>query len=198
MLEYLILDIETAPLKYEDEKILDYLMDKQIDRHFHPLFSKLIAIGVKRNGCEPNFFFGDDESKILTDFWNYLTDLHPPLIVTFNGYGFDVPFINVRSIVNGVKIGKNINLNKWKMMSSDHFDCMLFLSTEAGFTWVSLEVACRVFGISIPPKRIPSSQICERYQEKDWETIKDHSRQDLILTEELFKKLHPYISFPVV
>jgi DNA polymerase elongation subunit (family B) len=197
-LEYLVLDVETAPIEFKDQKIIGYLMDKQVDRHRHPLFSKIILIGIKKNGGEPEFFYGDDERRILIDFWDRLTKLRPPLIVTFNGYGFDVPIINVRSIVNNVKIGRSINLNKWKMMTSDHFDCMLFLSTEAGFEWVSLETSCRVLNIPIPPKRIHPSQIYDSYQEKDWNTIIEHNRQDLILTEELFKKIRPHVPFHVL
>lgn len=45
------LDIETTPLPAsDDEVILEYLMDKDINRKFHPLFSKIILVGVKPRG----------------------------------------------------------------------------------------------------------------------------------------------------
>ncbi|MEM2924996.1 MAG: hypothetical protein QXJ68_04830, partial [Methanocellales archaeon] len=44
----LFLDIETTPLPTsDDEVVLEYLMDKDIDRKFHPLFSRVILIGIK-------------------------------------------------------------------------------------------------------------------------------------------------------
>lgn len=191
-MKFVTLDIETIPLQFDDRKIYDYLMDKNIDRHYHPLFSKIITIGIKSDDGKSEIFCGDDERKILTDFWGRLVELNPPLIVTWNGYGFDIPFINMRSIINDIRIKKHINTNKWKMVTSNHFDCMLSLSVEGNFAWVSLDIACRVFGIQIPKDRIGAGELYAHFQRGKWETIKIHNEQDLLLTEELFRKLRPH------
>ena len=37
-------------------------------------------------------FWGADEIKILSDFWNYVENLKCPKLVSFNGAEFDLPY----------------------------------------------------------------------------------------------------------
>ncbi|MEM2925390.1 MAG: hypothetical protein QXJ68_06835, partial [Methanocellales archaeon] len=67
--------------------------------------------------------------------WNYLSKFNPDLIVSFNGYRFDIPFLYVRSLLNEVKPSLPINTNKYNMDRSNHFDCMLVLSHNDVFPW---------------------------------------------------------------
>lgn len=190
-MDFVTIDIETTPIKITDQETIDYLMDKKIARYYHPFFSKIISIAVKENDQEPVLFSGDDEKKLLNEFWDHIASIKPPLIVTFNGYRFDIPFINIRSVIKGVMKKRDFNLTKWKMLTSDHFDCMIFLSESDAFTWVALAIACRTFGIQIPENRIGGEQVSRCYQSGDWNTIKEHNKQDVIMTEELFKKIRP-------
>ena len=109
-------------------------------------------------------------------------------MVTFNGYSFDIPFIKVRSLINGIKPTMIIEPNKWRMEGSNHFDLMLAFSHIDTFLWVSLEMLCRVYGIEVPEERIGGREVMESYRSRDWETIIKHSKQDLVMTEELYKK----------
>ncbi|MEM2934345.1 MAG: ribonuclease H-like domain-containing protein [Methanocellales archaeon] len=164
-------------------------MDKDIDRKFHPLFSKVILIGIKPRNQKSKFFYGDDESKILLDLWDYLRKSNLDLIVSFNGYRFDIPFLYVRSLLNEVKPSLPINTNKYNMDRSNHFDCMLALSHYDVFPWVSLEIACRMFKIEIPQCEVKGSQIRECYKNGKWEGIIKKCEADLTMLEKLYSKI---------
>ncbi len=131
---------------------------------------------------------------MLTEFWSQLDINQPNLVVTFNGMGFDVPFLFFRSVANNVAPTFPIEINKYKMETSNHFDCMHALSVKGAFTWVSLDIACRLLGIPMPRGRVKGSRIEESYKEGDWELIRNRALQDLELTEQLFLKIRPFFS----
>jgi DNA polymerase elongation subunit (family B) len=179
-MDYVTLDIETVPLPEvydpKDPNVLDYLMSKETSRimGFHPVFSKIIVVGIKEPDDEPIIYDGDDERRILSDVWDYFDDHRGVKIVTFNGYGFDVPFIKVRSFINEIQPTIDINTNKWMMEGSNHFDCMLAFSHKDTFLWVSLEILCRLHGIEVPEDKIESREVMAYYRSGDWESIRQH------------------------
>lgn len=194
MTGFVVVDVETAPLKATDPAVIDYLIRKSFSLDFHPFFAKLVCAGVKSEDDDPAIASGDDEADVLKTFWGELDALAPSPakpIVTFNGYQFDVPFLYVRSWFNGIKPKVDINLNKWNMEKSNHFDCMQGLSVKGTIQWVSLEITCRLFNITIPEGKTRADRIFDLYLAGDWEAIKAHNRHDLELTEQLFKKARP-------
>jgi predicted PolB exonuclease-like 3'-5' exonuclease len=196
-MRYIALDIETVPLKIEDPMIIQYLMDKKIGkerRNFDPNYTKIIAIGVKTEHNEPKVFMDEDESKVLADFWGFLeeciritryTDMK---IVTHNGYKFDLPFIIVRSYINGLEPTVKINMNRWRMEESNHFDLMLFFSQYELFTNISLKILCRMHGIEVMDD-ISGADVEACYKREDLETIRSHCANDVTLTARLFEKI---------
>ncbi len=186
--DYLVLDIETVPIDFSDREILDYLIRKKTDRPYHPFFAKIVAIGVKRREEEPTIWANDDEESILRDFWSYVRDSPSKLYVTFNGMGFDVPFLTIRSMINGVRPSVTLNINKWRMLEENHFDLMVALTEKWGITWVSLEIMAKVMDIDLPADRVQGHQIRDLHNREDWDAIRRHNLQDLELTEKLFRK----------
>ena len=127
-MEYLFLDIETVPLEINDEFIMRYLMDKKLTdaaRSLNPHYSRIIVIGLKYNN-EVRLLTGD-EKEILTQFWDFMKT-NNSVIVTHNGYKFDIPFIIIRSMINNLRVSKEINLNHWNMLKSNHLDTMIIFS----------------------------------------------------------------------
>ena len=194
MSDYTLLDIETAPIEFQEREVIDYLIKKKIGRDFHPFFSKMVAVGLQDEGDEPVLIAGENEAEILSEFWEKLDGIQPNLIVTFNGMAFDVPFLGLRSISNNVKPSFTIATNKWQMETSNHFDCMHALSMKGNFSWVSLEIACRLLGIEIPGDRVKATRLEELYKAKDWEAIRKRAKQDLQLTGQLFLKIRPFFA----
>lgn len=192
MSNYCVLDIEVVPESREDEQITQYLITKKTGG-LHPLFSKIILIGLKEPDAEPLIYHGEDEHKILAQSWEHLAELQKRLkkilIITFNGYRFDVPFLLIRSAINGVEKTININTNRWAMEDSNHFDLMQFLSGYGEYPFVSLEISCRKLGVAVPESAISATEISSCYHKGDWDSIIEHSRRNLFLTEALYHKL---------
>jgi len=187
--KYMILDIEVLPEKFEDSDINEYLMDKNFPRKLHPMFSRIIIIGCKLPSKDIELIYPKDEVELLRRFWKILDEEKPNVIVTFNGYNFDIPFLQIRSNIKNVKPNYNINQTKWKMENSNHFDCMQLLSANQTFLNVALDISCRLLGISVPENRFYGEDVPKLYGRGDFEAIKEHCRQDIELTEQLYLRL---------
>jgi DNA polymerase elongation subunit (family B) len=187
--KYAVIDIEVIPEKFDSDEVSEYLMDKNFPRKIHPLFSKILLIGIKHVNEKIEIIHSDDEKEVLNRFWTRIKELKPDIIVTFNGYNFDIPFLNIRSNVKGIKPTMDINLVKWKYETSNHFDCMQVLSANQTFLNVALEISCRVFKIPVPENRVSGEEVPKLYAKAEVETIKEHCRQDVEMAEQLYLKL---------
>lgn len=183
----IFVDIEIAPLDLLDKEIIRYLIFKQTNT-LNPTFSKIIVIGTMEPGKTPQQFHGENEKKILEDFWIAMASQKFLKVITFNGYGFDIPFIYVRSRINKVRPTVEICTYKYAMEKSNHFDCMLALSHLNTFPWVSLEILCKAYGIPVPPDRKSGETITNLYENRDWEAILEHNKGCLKLIEKLYEK----------
>lgn len=191
-MNYVFLDIETVPLDIKHEDVKSYFMDNKItkeNRAFNPNYSKIVNICVKKINGETETFSGDDESKILEEFIGFLDKNKNAIFVTYNGYGFDIPFLNVRLALNKLNTPVTININRWNMEKSNHFDVMLFLSQNNTFTNTRLDIVARMHGVDFSGERSLGKDIEKHYKLKDWDFIRDHGKQDVEILESLFKRI---------
>ena len=186
---YLVIDIETAGLDPSDIEVQKYLIEKNIVPALHPFFSKVIAIGLKKPREDPVILHGDDEAKLLREFWGHIRASPLAMIVTFNGYGFDMPFLNARSVMNGISPEESINLNKWRMGHSNHFDIMQALSQTGNFAWVSLDITARVLGVPVPEDQTSGAEMGDLYKAGNWDEIVKHNTYDVEITEAIYLKI---------
>lgn len=192
MKKYISLDIETIPLSITHEDVKTYLMDKKISkqrRSLDPNYSKIIVICAKLMNQEIKIFEGENEKKMLEDFWNFLNLNRDAVIITHNGYGFDIPFLILRSCINNVKIPVNININKWSMERSNHFDTMIFFSQYGSFINPNLEVLGRLHGVEVEKSEIYGADVERLYKEGKRDLIINKCKQDVELLENVFRKL---------
>lgn len=187
--KYMVIDIEVIPEKFEDEQINEYLMDKNFPRKMHPMFSKIIMIGFKLKNERTELLYHKDEFELLNSFWKKIREQKPEVIVTFNGYNFDIPFLQIRSHLKSIKPTMDVNLSKWKDYSN-HFDCMQVLSANQTFLNVAMDISCRIFKIPVPEPRLHGESIPKLYKAGDYDAINEHCRQDVELTEKLYLKLN--------
>jgi len=188
-MNYLFLDIETAPLEINDEFVMRYLMDKKLtdaSRSLDPNYSKVILIGLKLNS-ELKLLEGE-EKDILNEFWSIIKENRDAIIVTHNGYKFDVPFIVVRSITNNIKIPSEINLNAWNMLRSNHIDTMIIFSQNV-FTNAGLRMLARLNNINFYEDNVHGKDIERLHKEGKFDDIKNHCRNDIEILENVFNKL---------
>ena len=193
-MRFCFLDIETVLLKIDNNIVIEYLMDHKITkemRTFNPHYARIICICLKfSDEQETKVFFNEDEIYLLNEFWNTIKlNTRDVVFVTHNGYGFDVPFINMRSFLNEIHIPFYLNLNKWKMDVSNHFDTMIFFSHYGTFINPNLDVLCKLAGIEVPKERVFGADVEKLYKNGDWEKIIGHCKQDVEILEKLFEKL---------
>jgi DNA polymerase elongation subunit (family B) len=216
----IVFDIETLALPVEsfDEVQLEYLLkfakdDKERAEEIqkfslYPLTSKIITIGMMNpeSGAGKVFFdapreqsftsedgklqyVAGDEQDILTNFWETLQKYST--IVTFNGRTFDCPFIMIRSMMHGVKAGRN--LIPYRYSSKEHFDILDQLTFYGASRKFNLDFYTKAFGIKSPKAEgITGLDLGRLQAEGKYRQIAEYCAGDIRATSELYIKVRDY------
>lgn len=132
-----------------------------------------------------------DESELLTAFWDVAK--HYDSIVTFNGRGFDVPFIYLRSALLNVPISRK-NWLGYRYAVEPHCD----LAEQFTFYGVSgregaakrfnLDFYCKAFGIESPKSHgVTGMDVNTLMAEGRFRDIAEYCIRDVRATVELYR-----------
>lgn len=132
-----------------------------------------------------------DESELMTAFWDVAR--HYDSIVTFNGRGFDVPFLYLRSAVLNIPISRKDWLG-YRYQTDPHCD----LAEQFTFYGVSgrdgaarkfnLDFYCKAFGIESPKAfGISGRDVNDLLAENRQRDIAEYCLRDVRATVELYK-----------
>lgn len=207
--DVLFLDIETAPLTYryndlnnEFKKLWDTKFryaeespeDMYIKAGIYAEFAKVICISVgivtKGRTYKTKSFYGDDEKKLLADFFDLLTthynqDKH--MLCAHNGKEFDFPFICRRALINGLKLPLILDIAGKKPWEVKHLDTMELWKFGDYKSYTSLTLLAAAFGIPTPKDDIDGSQVAKVYwEEKNLERIVTYCQKDVLTVAQLF------------
>ncbi len=217
-----VFDIESLayPLESFDEEQQEYitkfvktdeeLEDAKLKMNLSPLTAQLLAIGLynpdtKRgkvlyqSDVKENFFsedsmiefIGTDEKGILTVFWEDIKRYNQ--FITFNGRGFDSPFLILRSAMLGVKPSRN--LLPYRYDPKIHCDLLDQLTFYGAFRRYSLDFYCKAFNIKSPKSDgITGLDMKQLYEEKRFKDIAQYCIGDVIATAELYKIWNDYVN----
>jgi len=148
------------------------------------------------SGCK---YQSMDEAKILRKFWDLA--LHCNEFVTYNGRGFDLPYIMLRSAVHGIRPPKNISKARYLYQMDkdaihiDLFDQLTFYRALSGGN-LSLHMACQAFGITSPKQGgMDGSKVAEAFEQKRYKEIAEYCLADVVATAELFEKWNRLLRF---
>jgi DNA polymerase elongation subunit (family B) len=134
------------------------------------------------------------EAEILEKFW--ITIRKYSTFVTFNGRGFDCPYILMRSAVHKIKPTKN--LIPYRYSDKEHidlFDQLTFYNTTKRF---NLDYFCKRFGIISPKSEgITGLDVPELFNQGAYQKIAEYCMRDVIATGELFQIWYDYIKSPL-
>jgi hypothetical protein len=132
-----------------------------------------------------------DESELLTEFWDVAVRYDS--IVTFNGRGFDVPFIYMRSAVLNVPISRRDWLG-YRYATEPHCDLLEQLTfygvsgREGAARRFNLDFYCKAFGIESPKSHGVSGMDVNRLlMEGRQREIAEYCLRDVYATNSLFK-----------
>ncbi|MFO1513536.1 MAG: ribonuclease H-like domain-containing protein [Verrucomicrobiota bacterium] len=132
-----------------------------------------------------------DEMELLTAFWDVAK--HYDEVVTFNGRGFDVPFLYLRSAALNVQITKK-NWLGYRYATEPHCD----LAEQFSFYGVSgregaarkfnLDFYCKAFGIDSPKAHgVTGMDVTTLMAEGKFRDIAEYCLRDVRATVELYR-----------
>jgi uncharacterized protein YprB with RNaseH-like and TPR domain len=162
----LILDIETSGL--------------------NPLFDRITCIGVVGDDNKPMVFYGEDEKKLLQDFWAYLKKVsgsdgilysNDITIVGFNVYKFDIRFIHIRSMVNNVYASKKLKKNFIDLQ----YELACYNTQVKGTLNDYLETIGE-------EKNGNGLRAIELFEKRDWKSLVAYCKNDVLVTKKLFER----------
>ena len=211
----LFLDIETVPIKehFNDldvafQKLWDEKTIWQRKEEFTPSeyykkkagimaeFAKIICISVgylfidkEESHFRIKSFYGGNEKQILSDFNALLNsefNRQHHQLCAHNGKGFDFPFIARRTLVNGLKLPKLLDIANKKPWEINHLDTMDLWHFGDYKNYTSIKLLATLFNIPTPKDDIDGSQVADvYYKEKDLERIKIYCQQDTLTVAQL-------------
>jgi DNA polymerase elongation subunit (family B) len=219
----IIFDIETVGRDFDslDKPVQDYLLrwaesddeKKEVEESlsFYPLTGEIVSIGMLnpdsgkgavyfQNTGGPLVPFEEEgilyetgtEENLLLKFWDAVKSYDQ--FITFNGRGFDCPFIMVRSAVHKIRPKRDLMPNRYGDAHIDLFDQLTFFG--ASRRKFSLDMWCRTFGIKSPKEDgITGYQVKELFQSGKHIDIARYCAGDLRATKELFEVWENYVRF---
>lgn len=200
-----------------EEEYQSALEDLKSGLGFSPLTGEIVAIGVldyeKNQGAvyyqtsgetiaereEENFKFKPvGEKEMLEKFWEGA--MHYDEFISFNGRGFDVPFLMVRSAIYGLRPSKDLMSNRYlnlQKYSAKHIDLLDQLSFYGAVRRRgNLHLWTRAFGIRSPKEEgVTGDQVGELFRQKKFLAIARYNAGDLRATRDLYQCWEKYLKF---
>jgi hypothetical protein len=200
-----------------DEEYVVALEELKNRLGFSPLTAEIVVIGVldyyKNQGVvyfqapeekhkefsENNITFKQTtEKEMLVKFWEGAEQYE--YFITFNGRGFDAPFLMVRSAIHGIRPTKDLMRGRYLYQQNPnaiHIDLQDQLSFYGALRRKgSLHLWSRAFGIESPKSGgITGEDVGRLFAEKKYLDIVRYNVGDLRATKELYEKWQKYLNF---
>lgn len=136
------------------------------------------------------------EPEMLEKFWELVKKYDT--FVTYNGRGFDIPYLLLRSAVHKIRPTRDLMSNRYVSMQRDgkHIDLMDQLSFY-GAVWKkpSLHMYCQALGIKSPKGDVCGGDVGKLFKEKKYLEIAKYNIGDLVATNELYECWRKYLRF---
>jgi len=161
-------------------------------------FGRIICISagfvVQKNGeryFRVKSFYEEDEQKLLSDFNNMLdkfTSHSSKCICAHNGQEFDYPYIARRSLIQGVRLPRILNIAGMKPwdVKDKLIDTLQLWKFGDYKNYTSLNLLCAAFNIPTPKDDIDGSQVAAVYfEENDLDRIIRYCEKDTLAVANL-------------
>ncbi len=170
-------------------------------------FGKIICITVgyiaQQNGKRSfrlKSFFGDDEKKVIGDFFDLLNakpksksklKFNEYILCAHNGKEFDFPYIGRRAIINQLKLPSELSIQGKKPWEIQHLDTMELWRFGDYKSYTSLDLLAYALGIETPKKLLDGSKVnATYYQKNDLQAIVDYCRLDVLTVAQIILRMH--------
>jgi predicted PolB exonuclease-like 3'-5' exonuclease len=135
-------------------------------------------------------FISGSEREILEQFWQDIG--HYSQFITFNGRGFDCPFLMLRSAI--LQIQPTRNLMPYRYDASIHCDLLEQFTFYGALRKFNLDFYCKAFGIESPKTQgITGLDMKRLVEEKRFKEIAEYNLRDLKATALLFQRWERFL-----
>jgi len=128
------------------------------------------------------------EIELLRAFWALAG--HASCVVSYNGRGFDVPFLVGRSLIHEVPV--RVDLVSGKYGLRPHLDLYQVLGAGGG-AWgrgpASLDVVCWALGLASPKEEMDGSMVATTYAKGDLASIALYNAGDVRATTAVYQRV---------
>lgn len=183
-----------APSNYKDaEKIASYIKEataKAVDRcALDPDLARIVALGCGDvEGNDAVMLCKDEaqEAAALRAFWGRVVNVAGAVrtLVSFNGFGYDLPLLMRRSQYLGVEYPV-LNIDRYR---SPHIDLMQRLTFNGAIKPHRLSFYASRFGYA-SADMTTGADIAALVKAGNWEAVEAHNLSDLAITRFLAQKL---------
>ena len=184
---------------------------------FSPLTSEIVAIGVldyhqnkgvvyysapeskEKESTEGDYTFKPmSEKEMIEAFWKGAQKYDQ--FITFNGRRFDIPFLNLRSAIHGVRPTKDLMRGRYLYQmqpNAVHIDLLdQFSYYGSARKTGAMHTYCRAFGIESPKdKGVTGDDVTQLFKDKKYLDIARYNVDDLKATAGLYEQWDQYLRF---
>ena len=199
MKPYVVFDIET----YKNDRAEEYIDQKEIkpdarlkdpvkiaadiaekkanklrQAALSPITGRITCMGLSYNG-NMQFFIDKNEATLLREIDIFLSGKEIGAYVGHNSVGFDLPYLRVRHLANG------IHMPSWLQPECRHQDTMLMIDRR---NMVGLSDIEWLLDINRDSEKDGKAAL-KYWEDDDWESLKQYNLDDVRTTETLYLKL---------
>lgn len=128
------------------------------------------------------------EAELLRAFWALAAKAE--CVVSYNGRGFDVPFVVTRSLIHGIPARVDLVSSKWSLRP--HLD-LFELVSQRGRGPSKLDVVCWALGIESPKGVMDGSMVAPAYERGEIVKIAEYNAHDVRATSAVYRKCRDMI-----
>jgi predicted PolB exonuclease-like 3'-5' exonuclease len=155
---------------------------------------EITTLIVPPNGREDDEFPPNmramSEPDLLRAFWALAEDAD--LVVTYNGRGFDVPFLVMRSLIHGIPARVDLLSRPFDLRPHlDLYNVLTQGNRRLGPT--SLDVVCWALGFRSPKGEMDGSMVAPVYAQGDIETIATYNAGDVAATTAVYQHVRDHL-----
>lgn len=216
----LVFDIETVPetgLRELPQTIVKSLtehaerreMDQSAVMGLSPFFGRVVSLAFGEGECAPEdqhvtvlvvpppdtktdgwpeWIRAVSELDLLRAFWALAATAET--VVTYNGRGFDVPFLTARSIVHGIPAQVDLVSSRWSLRP--HLDLFDVLGQQNRGP-ANLDVVCWALGIESPKGAMDGSMVASAWERGKIVDIATYNRHDVIATTAVYHRVRDLV-----
>ena len=172
--------------------VLDYEKNKAV------VYFQAPGVGLEESEENGVIFKPMTEKEMLENFWNGAK--HYDEFISFNGRGFDVPFLMIRSAIHGIRPSKDLMRGRYLYQQdpkAKHIDLLDQLTFYGAVRRKgSLHLWSRAFGIKSPKSGgVTGDDVGPLFKDKKFLEIAKYNVGDLEATRDLYEYWEKYLRF---